>query len=116
MEQLLQKASQLSEEILCLAKASYSLYEDAKECRNLYTQVHPLTPAAQTFFGLSNASLQTLVQKCLPTWKEEHRLCSSGRTIRLGEEASLFGLEKETEVDVYVLYQKFLSIQNTGHF
>jgi hypothetical protein len=110
MEQLLQKASHLSEEILCLAKASYSLYEDAKECRNLYTETHPLTPAAKAFFGVSNASLQTLLQKCLTTWKEEQRISPTGRTIRLGEEASLFGLEKETDVDVYVFYEKCLTL------
>jgi hypothetical protein len=109
MEQLLQKASHLSEEILCLAKASYSLYEDAKECRNLYTQTHPLTPSAKEFFGVSNASLQSLLQKCLTTWKEEQRISPTGRTIRLGEEASLFGVEKETEVDVYTLYGMFVS-------
>lgn len=74
--------SQLDEQIQTL--------ESYVEPTDAISQSHPLTPAAQDFFQMPEASISTMFLLLLKRWKEEGRIGISGKTIRLTEaEATL---------------------------
>ena len=83
------------------AISAKTIYKQAKQPTDLFTHQFKLKKAARAILGRKYASMEELIDLWLPQWKSEGRLSANGYLVRVGEEAELLGLRKDSEHDVY---------------
>ena len=83
--------------------------------QNSITNQYPLTQSAQTYFGMSKASIEELATLLLKRWKKEGRLTPTGKAVHLTpEEKYFFSSKTDTPMSFYKVIGRLSTFQIDG--